>query len=83
MPDNKHISKHINHPLVLEAETIRLEPLQEEHIAPLLDIALENPELYQYTSTPLNDEQVKSYYAKAFRDREKELAYPFAMIDKI
>jgi len=74
--------KKLVHPLVLEGQVVRLEPLNPSHIAPLLSIGQENPELYQYTSTPLTQEQADSYYAKAFKDFEHDRAYPFVMIDK-
>jgi len=70
--------KKLIHPLVLEGEVVRLEPLNSSHIAPLLSIGQENPELYQFTSTPLTQEQADSYYAKAFKDFDDDRAYPFA-----
>ncbi len=74
--------KKLVHPLVLEGQVVRLEPLSPSHRAPLLSIGQANPELYQYTSTPLTTEQAKPYYKKAFTDFEDDRAYPFAMINK-
>jgi len=74
--------KKLIHPLVLEGQVVRLEPLSDAHIAPLLKIGQAKPDLYQFTSTPLSQEQADSYYAKAFNDLHDNRAYPFAMIDK-
>lgn len=74
--------KKLVHPLILEGQVVRLEPLNRSHIAPLLSIGQANPELYQYTSTPLTQKQADSYYTKAFKDKDDGRANPFVMIDK-
>ena len=72
----------ISHPLVLEGEVVRLEPLTRAHIPALMDIAKATPELFKYTSTPVTDEQAEDYFARAFSEREQGRAYPFTLIHK-
>lgn len=72
----------ISHPLVLEGDSVRLEPLAEAHITPLMDIAKATPDLFRYTSTPVTDEQAESYFERAFEEREQGRAYPFTLIHK-
>lgn len=69
----------IEHPLVLEGERVRLEPLLPAHIPPLLAISKADPETYRYTSTPTTDAEAEAYFAKAFGEREAGTAYPFAL----
>jgi len=66
--------------IVLGGKVVRLEPLKPHHIEPLMTIALSKPELYQYTSTPIDDAQKQSYFELAFQSRDEGSAYPFAMI---
>lgn len=72
----------IQHPLVLEGRILRLEPLQEVHIEPLMAIARATPEVFQYTSTPVTDAQCDVYFEKAFSTRERGSAYPFVMLEQ-
>ena len=72
----------ISHPLVLEGQVVKLEPLEETHIAPLMKIARATPELFRYTSTPVTDEQAEAYFERAFREREQGRAYPFVFVHK-
>ncbi|MEZ4632579.1 MAG: GNAT family protein [Deinococcales bacterium] len=65
--------------IVLEGQVVRLEPLEPHHIDPLMAIAIAKPELYQFTSTPINDEQRQSYFDLAFKTRDEGSAYPFVM----
>jgi RimJ/RimL family protein N-acetyltransferase len=69
----------VNAPSVLAGPTVRLEPLGEEHVAPLMAIAKAHVELYRYTSTPTTDAEAKAYFERAFREREAGRAYPFAL----
>ena len=71
-----------SHPLILEGDTVRLEPLEERHIAPLMKIAKATPDLFQYTSTPVTDAQADAYFERAFKEREQGRAYPFVMVHK-
>lgn len=70
----------LHHPLTLTGRIVRLEPLGTEHIAPLMAIAEAHPDDFLYTSTPTNAEEAKAYFARAFSEREKGLAYPFAIL---
>lgn len=69
----------IAHPLTLCGRFIRLEPLEPEHIAPLMAIAQATPEAFRFTSTPVTEAQRDAYFDKAFRDRERGEAYPFVI----
>jgi RimJ/RimL family protein N-acetyltransferase len=71
---------HLTHPLMLRGQTVTLEPLGLEHIAPLMNIAVAHPEDFLYTSTPTNAEEAESYFARAFAEREAGLAYPFVIL---
>lgn len=70
------------HPLVLEGRLIRLEPLEESHIAPLMEIALATPKEWRYTSTPLTSEQRDSYFAAVFEERDQGRGYPFVVLSQ-
>ena len=72
----------ISHPLVLEGRVVRLEPLAEQHIGPLMDIAKATPDLFKYTSTPVTDEQAEDYFARAFKERDEGRAYLFTLVYK-
>ena len=73
----------ISHPLILEGKVVRLEPLEDHHIGPLMDIAKATPDLFHYTSTPVTDAQADAYFARAFREREQSRAYPFTLVHKL
>ncbi len=59
---------------------MRLEPLGEEHLGPLLEIATANPEVYRFTSTPTTAAEAEAYFARAFRERDAGTAYPFVLL---
>ena len=73
-------SSQISHPLVLPGRVVRLEPLGEEHLGPLLEIATANPELYRFTSTPTTEAEAEAYFARAFCERDAGTAYPFVLL---
>ena len=70
----------VQHPLVLTGRVVRLEPLGEPHLGPLLAIATANPELYRFTSTPTTEAEAEAYFARAFRERSEGTAYPFVLL---
>ena len=70
----------IEHPLVLEGERVRLEPLLPAHIPSLLAISKADPETYRYTSTPTTDAEAAAYFGRAFEEREAGTAYPFVLL---
>ena len=69
-------------PVILRGQVVRLEPLSREHIEPLYRIALATPELFHYTSTPVNEAQREAYFGKAFQQRDAGLAYPFTLFSQ-
>jgi RimJ/RimL family protein N-acetyltransferase len=70
----------IPHPTVLEGGLIRLVPLEQEHIEPLMRISTAAPHEFTFTSTPVNAEQAATYFSTAFSEREAGRAYPFAVL---
>lgn len=72
--------EHVPHPTVLEGRLVRLVPLGEEHIDPLLRISRATPDEYSFTSTPVTDVQARHYFETAFAEREAGHAYPFAVL---
>lgn len=64
---------------VLQGEVVRLEPLEANHIPALMAIAKAHPESFRFTSTPVTDAQAEAYFARAFGERDKGLAYPFVI----
>lgn len=64
---------------MLSGRFVRLEPLEPEHIPPLMAIAQATPEAFCFTSTPVTEAQRDAYFDKAFRDRERGEAYPFVI----
>lgn len=59
---------------------VRLEPLEQAHLEPLLAIATANPEVYRFTSTPKTRAEAALYFARAFRERDDGTAYPFVLV---
>ncbi len=57
-----------------------LEPLTEEHLEPLLNIATASPEHYRHTSTPTTPEEAGRYFSRAFRERDEGKTYVFALL---
>ncbi len=68
-------------PVIISGKTVRLEPLQEKHFHTLMLIAQQSPTEFRYTSTPINEEQQKTYFGYAFRTKDEGRAYPWVMID--
>lgn len=69
------------HPTVLEGRAVRLEPLEEAHVAPLMAIATAHPDEYALTSTPVDGVQAEAYFRTAFGERAAGRAYPFVVLD--
>lgn len=69
----------LHHPLTLTGRVVRLEPLDAQHIPPLMAIAEAHPSDFLYTSTPTSAEEAEAYFARAFSERENGLAYPFVI----
>jgi N-acetyltransferase len=66
--------------LTLSNTVVRLEPLTEQHIPALLNIAQSAPEVYALTTAPTTLEAMQAYVAAAQAARDKNLALPFATI---
>lgn len=74
---------YLEQDLVLENERVRLEPLQQHHITKLWEVAKEK-ELWLYTTSKINNEaQFDKYCRQAFKEREQQQSYPFAVYDKL
>lgn len=68
--------------LTLEGCLVRLEPLTDAHVDALMAISTAHPEVYRFTSTPVDALQAEQYFATAFRGREQGSALPFAVIER-
>ena len=70
------------HPVILEGEHVRLEPLSLEHHAQLCEVGLD-PDLWRWTtnfiSTP---EDLRDYLQAALKDQEEGRSVPFATVLK-
>jgi RimJ/RimL family protein N-acetyltransferase len=71
----------ITEPVILVGETVRLEPLQPEHVPALFEIARAHPEEFALTSTPTTEAQRDRYFQRVFDERDAGLAYPFVMLE--
>jgi N-acetyltransferase len=69
--------------IVLQNDVVLLEPLQEHHYAPLLAIAIAQPNLWNFTSAKINKEiDFRRYFETALAERANHQSYPFAYFDK-
>lgn len=69
--------------IILENERVLLRPLLIEDIEHLLQYALKEPSLWQYSLISANSEsKMRSYINKSIEDRTKEDSYPFIVYDK-
>jgi N-acetyltransferase len=71
----------ISEPVILSGHTVRLEPLQPEHVPALFEIACSHPDEFALTSTPTTEAQRDSYFKRVFTERDAGLAYPFVMLE--
>ena len=69
----------VPHPVTLRGNRVTLEPLAEEHFAPLLAIGKASPDEFRLTSTPVTDAEAESYFATVMAQREAGYAYPFTV----
>lgn len=69
--------------IILENHNVRLEPLDEKHFGKLLPIALEEPDLLQYSPSPFGSERLlKENFNISFLQKRENKRYPFAIYDK-
>lgn len=74
---------HFDSDYILENEAIQLRPLQYADWENLLEISLNEPELWKYSLTQGGGEQnLKHYIASALEARDKGKEYPFIVFDK-
>jgi N-acetyltransferase len=69
-------------PFTLEGRYVRLEPLGEHHIKPLLAIATGPRETFGFTFVAQDEPAMKAWVATALADRAAGRACPFATIDR-
>ncbi len=69
--------------ILLEDHNVRLEPLEEKHFGELLPIALEEPDLLQYSPSPFGSKKLlNENFDISFRQKRENKRYPFAIYDK-
>jgi len=69
---------------LLESASIRLEALTEEHFDALVEIALSQPDLLQFSPSPFGSaEALRANFDQAFAARELGTRFPFAIFDKV
>ena len=68
---------------LLENERVSIRPLEYSDFENLLDFALNEPELWEYSLQKGSGvEGLKTYIDTAITNREKENSYPFIVFDK-
>lgn len=69
--------------IILEDKTAFLRPLVKEDIQHLLPFALREPELWPYAlQNPAGEEGMRSWLARACKNKADEKEYPFIIFDK-
>lgn len=75
---------NFNKPIILENDRVRLEPLDTIHLEPLTPIAINNPDLLQYSPPNFGTVQfLNEYIHNNIALRQKQAKYPFAIFDKL
>jgi RimJ/RimL family protein N-acetyltransferase len=64
----------------LQGRYVRLEPLDAQHLAPLVTIVQANPSAFALTYVPRAASLDDPYFAQALRDRHDGTAVPFVML---
>ena len=68
---------------ILENKTVKLAPLAKNDVQHLLQYAIHEPELWNYSLIQANSpENLKMYIEKAIKERENEKSYAFSVFDK-
>ena len=68
-------------PIVLEGRHVRLEPLEESHLAGLAAVGLD-PELWRWIPTPVRTvEEMAAYIATALREQAQGVSLPFVLLE--
>lgn len=70
------------HPVILEGQHVRLEPLLLEHHAALCEVGLDE-ELWRWTLTSIETpEEMRAYLETALEEQARGVSLPFASIEK-
>ena len=64
----------------LLGKTVRLEPLQHQHVAGLAAASADGRELYRWSAVPRDEAQVRQYVEAAIAARDGGTAVPFAVV---
>lgn len=68
--------------IVLEDETVRLEPLEEKHFGLLLPVAMEYS-IWEFTIAKIKTaDEFRFYFDTAMEEKKNKKSYPFAIFDK-
>ena len=68
-------------PIVLVGQHVRLEPLEEDHLAGLAAVGLD-PELWRWIPTPVRTvEEMAAYIATALREQAQGVSLPFVLLE--
>jgi len=73
---------HMLEPFTLEGTDVRLEPLSEAHVAPLVEAAAEDRSSYEWTYTPDGPEQMTAYVRDALDKVASGAHVAFATVRK-
>jgi RimJ/RimL family protein N-acetyltransferase len=68
-------------PITLTGRLVRLEPMREEHLGPLLEAATEDRASFGYTYVPKDEAAVRRYFDVALEDLDTHVAVTFTTID--
>lgn len=67
----------------LENDRVRLSPLQQSDFDQLVNFAIEEPNLWEYSLVSANSpDRMQSYIKKALEGKIEKVAYPFIIFDK-
>jgi RimJ/RimL family protein N-acetyltransferase len=70
--------------IILENNRVRIEPLSHIHFNDLLPIAINHPNLLQYSPSPFgSSDLLEDNIKKAIKSRTDKQRYPFAIFDKL
>ena len=71
------------HPVTLQGNVVRLEPLTIEHVGALAEVGLE-PELWKWIPFPVTTEdKMRAYVQEALLQRDRGTALPFVILDQV
>jgi N-acetyltransferase len=69
--------------IILENERALIKPLQTSHHSLLLEVAMQDPELLQYSNFRIHSpELLESYISQSLQERNSNVRYPLVIFDK-